>query len=170
MRTAPGNMRSRSAGCAARTRNGSIPPGETPQVRTAAALLARCVRRIGARRATPAMIRELTSAIPTSLLLRLWQLTFGDRVELVLRCPRGTCGAKMDVDFTLHAVPVEACPRLPNYRVRFADGPREVGFACRALVISRRSTIRAPRPCSAGACSRSMTGAKSIGEHPRAGH
>jgi hypothetical protein len=104
-------------------------PGETPQVRTAAALLARCVRRIGARRATPAMIRELTLGDTDFLLLRLWQLTFGDRVELVFRCPRGTCGAKMDVDFTLHAVPVEACPQLPNYRVRFADGPvREVGF------------------------------------------
>jgi hypothetical protein len=104
-------------------------PGETPQVRIAAALLARCVRRIGARRASPAMIRELSVGDVDFLLLRLWELTFGDRVELVLRCPRGACGAKMDVDFTLQAVPVEPCPQLPSYTVRFQDGPvREVGF------------------------------------------
>jgi hypothetical protein len=104
-------------------------PGETPQVRIAAALLARCVRRIGARRAAPAMIRELSVGDVDFLLLRLWELTFGDRVELVLQCPRGACGAKMDIDFTLQAVPVEPCPQLPSYTVRFQDGPvREVGF------------------------------------------
>lgn len=104
-------------------------PGETPQVRIAAALLARCVRRIGARRAAPAMIRELTLGDTDFLLLRLWELTFGGRVELVLRCPRDACGAKMHVDFSLQAVPVEPCPHLPSYRVRFLDGPvREIGF------------------------------------------
>jgi hypothetical protein len=104
-------------------------PGETSQVRIAAALLARCVRRIGARRASPAMIRELTIGDTDFLLLRLWELTFGDRVEVVLRCPRHACGAKMHVDFTLQAVPVEPCPQLPSYRMRVPDGPvGEVGF------------------------------------------
>lgn len=104
-------------------------PGETTQVRIAAALLARCVRRIGARPVAPAMIRELTVSDADFLLLRLWELTFGDRVELVLRCPRTACGAKMDVDFTLQAVPVEPCPQLPSYTVRLQYGPvREVGF------------------------------------------
>jgi hypothetical protein len=104
-------------------------PGETTQVRIAAALLARCVRRIGSRRVSPAMIRELTISDAEFLLLRLWELTFGDRVELLLRCPRTACGAKMDVDFTLQAVPVEPCPQLPSYTVRFQNGPvREIGF------------------------------------------
>jgi hypothetical protein len=104
-------------------------PGETTQVRIATALLARCVRRIGSRRVSPAMIRELTVSDTDFLLLRLWGLTFGDRVELVLRCPRTACGARMDVDFMLQAVPVEPCPQLPSYTVRFQNGPvREVGF------------------------------------------
>jgi hypothetical protein len=98
-------------------------PGATPQVTVAAALLARCVRRIGARRASPAMIRELTLGDTDFLLLRLWELTFGDRVGLVLDCPGAGCGAKLDVDFTLRAVPIEPCPQLPSYRVRFLDGP-----------------------------------------------
>jgi hypothetical protein len=84
-------------------------PGETRQVSVAAALLTRCLRRIGARRASPAMIRELTVGDTDFLLLRLWELTFGHRVELVLHCPRGACGAKMDVDFTLRALPIEPC-------------------------------------------------------------
>jgi hypothetical protein len=104
-------------------------PGETRQVSVAAALLTRCLRRIGARRASPAMIRELTVGDTDFLLLRLWELTFGHRVELVLQCPRGACGAKMDVDFTLRAVPIEPCPQLPSYTVRFPDGPvRAVDF------------------------------------------
>jgi hypothetical protein len=104
-------------------------PGETRQVRIAAALLTRCLQRIGARGASPEMIRKLTVGDADFLLLRLWELTFGDRVELVLYCPRGACGAKLDVDFTLRAVPIEPCPQLPSYTVRFPDGPvRAVDF------------------------------------------
>ena len=104
-------------------------PGETPQVEIVSALLARCVRRIGVRRASPAIIRELTLGDTDFLLLRLGELSFGDRVELVLRCPRGACGAKMDVEFTLQAVPIEPCLQLPSYIVGFPDGPvRAVGF------------------------------------------
>jgi hypothetical protein len=104
-------------------------PDETPQVAIAVALLARCVRSIGPRRATPAMIRELTPGDTDFLLLRLWELTFGDRVELVLRCPSDACGAKMHVDFRLEEVPVEPCPQRPSYIVRSPEGPvREVGF------------------------------------------
>jgi hypothetical protein len=75
------------------------------------------------------MIRELTLGDTDFLLLRLWELTFGDRVELVLRCPRDHCGAKMHVDFTLEAVPLEPCPQLPSYRMRVPEGPtRELCF------------------------------------------
>jgi hypothetical protein len=104
-------------------------PDETPQVGIVVALLARCVRSIGGRRPSAAMIRELTLGDTDFLLLRLWELTFGDRVELMLRCPSAACGAKMHVDFGLREVPVEPCPQRPSYLVRFPEGPvREVGF------------------------------------------
>ncbi|MCE9672846.1 hypothetical protein LY474_34075 [Myxococcus stipitatus] len=106
----------------------TLPP-HVPQASVLVSLLARCVKRIGPYKVSRRMIRALPIADGDYLALRLHQLTFGDRVERVLACPSPTCGARMDVDFDLGQLPVEARPQQPRYVVRL-DGPeaREVGF------------------------------------------
>ncbi|MGW0591324.1 T4 family baseplate hub assembly chaperone [Streptosporangium sp. NPDC002607] len=86
-------------------------------------LLARCVSRIGPAAPTNDMVGQLPVGDREWLILRLWRLTFGNRVELVLACPRPACAARMDVDFALDALPVEERPQRPEYRFASHDGP-----------------------------------------------
>lgn len=106
----------------------ALPPHAT-QAGVVAALLARCVRRIGPHRASRAMIRALPMGDCDYLVLRLHRLTFGDKVEQVLVCPHAGCGARMDLDFEVGQLPVEERPRRRRYSVQL-DIPmaREVGF------------------------------------------
>ena len=92
-----------------------IPP-ETTLARTATELLVRGLRRIGPYRATRSLIRALPIPDRDYLLLRLGALTFGGRVEMVVVCPQGGCGSKLDVDFALDAIPVESLQSEPSYR------------------------------------------------------
>lgn len=95
----------------------TLPPDAT-QASVMAALLSRCVKRIGPHRATRARLRALLAGDCDYLALRLHRLTFGDKVEMVLVCPNPTCGKKMDLDFDSSALPVEERPQLPSYTLR----------------------------------------------------
>ncbi len=86
-------------------------------------LLARCVKDIGSKRADRETIRHLLVADREFLLLKLHALSFGARVELVRHCSQASCGAKMDLDFDLTAVPIEEQPVKSEYEFVSGDGP-----------------------------------------------
>lgn len=71
------------------------------------AVLSRCVRRIGeVEPITPPVARALLVADRQYLLLKLREVTFGERVHGVAACPWPGCGERVDVDFSLGDVPV----------------------------------------------------------------
>jgi hypothetical protein len=71
-------------------------------------LLARCVARIGAiAPVTEDVARALLVGDRQFLLLKLRQLTFGDRVDATVRCPWPGCGESVDVDFKISEVPIK---------------------------------------------------------------
>lgn len=72
-------------------------------------ILCRAVRRLGTiEPLVPEVARGLLVADRQALLLALRRATFGDRVEATLSCPWPRCGARVDVDFSLDAIPIEA--------------------------------------------------------------
>jgi hypothetical protein len=103
-------------------------PPDTPLAPLVIELLLRCVVRVGPARPTRATIRSLTVGDLGYLVLKLHQATFGGRVELVLACPRPGCGARMDVDFQVDAVPVRGSPLQPSYRLERDGELPEVTF------------------------------------------
>jgi hypothetical protein len=72
------------------------------------ALLARCVRCIGTvRPVTEDVARDLLVGDRQYLLIKLRQLTFGDKVDATIRCPWPDCGEPVDIDFAISEVPVK---------------------------------------------------------------
>jgi len=71
-------------------------------------LLAHCIERIGPLTdITPALVRGLLAGDRDYLVLKLMQLTMGNRVQAVMVCPNPRCGRKIDMDFNLSDVPVK---------------------------------------------------------------
>ncbi|MFI9561180.1 T4 family baseplate hub assembly chaperone [Nonomuraea endophytica] len=97
-------------------------PLSTPEARVVTELLARCVSRVGPGAPSRETVRELPVGDREWLVAQLWRATFGDRVELVLTCPRQACGARMDVDFALSELPVEGPPQQPDFPLTWGDG------------------------------------------------
>ena len=95
-----------------------------PQAVLVTELLARCVERIGPEPASREMVCSLLVGDRDFLLLRLHEISFGPRVELVRACPHAECGAKMDVDFNLATVPVEETLVRSRYEFEFGEAPR----------------------------------------------
>lgn len=70
-------------------------------------VLCHCVVRLGSiRPMTPDVARRLLVGDRQYLLLRLREITFGDRIEGTLSCPWPDCGARVDVDFSISDIPV----------------------------------------------------------------
>ena len=86
---------------------------DTTQAQAVTEVLARVVVSIGPYRSTRQIIRALPIGDRDYLSMKLNQLTFGRRVELVLTCD--ACGKKMDADFDLDAVPVAERPQRVEY-------------------------------------------------------
>jgi hypothetical protein len=104
-------------------------PPHTPLAPLVTELLRRCVVRLGPSRPTRSTIRSLLVGDRGYLVLALYQATFGDRVEMVLACPRPACGARMDVDFQVDDLPVRHVPQQPGYRLdRDGEGLPPVRF------------------------------------------
>lgn len=71
-------------------------------------LLTRCLSRVGSvERVNAALVRELLVCDRDYLILRLRALTFGPKVEAVLKCSGQECGRPMDVQFSLDDLQVE---------------------------------------------------------------
>jgi len=80
--------------------------GTTPVPLLVTALLASCLRRLGPLRPVPVdVVRDLPVGDRAFLLLKLRQLSFGQRVAAVLNCP--ACEHPMDLAFSLDQIPVE---------------------------------------------------------------
>jgi hypothetical protein len=80
-------------------------------------LLTRCVRRIGTiSPVAEDIVRRLLIADRHYLLLKLREATFGDRVQATVQCPWEECRKKVDIDFSLHDIPVrESAEKGPLY-------------------------------------------------------
>ncbi len=71
-------------------------------------LLANCVERIGKiNDITYDVIRSLLTGDRDYLVLKLRQMTFGNRIEAILICPNPDCSEKFDIDFNLENVPIK---------------------------------------------------------------
>jgi hypothetical protein len=90
----------------------------TPQASIVTDLLLRCVARIGGMRVRRDVVRALSVGDRDYLVLAVLRTTFGDRLALVLNCAGPACGARMDVDLPLDAVPVHRRPVRPSYPCR----------------------------------------------------
>ena len=79
-------------------------------------LLSRCVSRIGGIVSIDKqLIQQLLVADRDYLLLMLRQLTFGDRVEAVIKCDNPGCSNSLDIDFLISDIPITAIERKPAY-------------------------------------------------------
>lgn len=58
------------------------------------------------------LVAEMLIGDRDYLLLRLRQLSLGDKVEQVMRCPSTTCGKKADVEFLISELPVRRVPAV----------------------------------------------------------
>ena len=104
-------------------------PPHTPLAPLVTELLLRRVVRIGPSRPSRATIRSLLAGDRDYLVLELYQASFGGRVERVLACPRPACGARLDVDFEVDALPVRRLVPQLSYRLeRDGEGPTELRF------------------------------------------
>jgi hypothetical protein len=100
-------------------------PPDTRQAHALTDVLARVVVSIGPYRGTRETVRALPVGDREYLAMKLFQISFGRRVDLVLTC--NACGKKMDADFDLDAVPVAERPQQAEY-VLHVDGEGEVRF------------------------------------------
>jgi hypothetical protein len=83
----------------------ALQPSANPAVLTV--LLSRCVLRLGpVRPVSEDLARRLLVVDRQFLLLKLRQLTFGDHVQATVQCPWEACQKKVDIDFSLHDIPV----------------------------------------------------------------
>ena len=75
-------------------------------------LLKQCLLAIDDRPVNWEMVRQMLVGDREFLLLQLRRITFGDHVQAVVNCP--ACRNKMDVDFRLDEIPVQARPQTQD--------------------------------------------------------
>ncbi len=80
-------------------------------------IITRCLTRLGAVGPVSRDIaRWLLVADRQYIVLKLRELTFGERVWTTVKCPAPGCGSKVDIDFSLRDVPVkELAEQKPFY-------------------------------------------------------
>jgi hypothetical protein len=84
---------------------------DTPSGGVITQLLARCVRRIGdIPGVDAAAIRDMLVGDREYLMVKLRQMTSGDRLRILLPCPSSDCGKQMEIPLSLAELPVEERP------------------------------------------------------------
>jgi hypothetical protein len=85
-------------------------------------ILSRCIHRIGGiMPVTEDVARHLLIADRQYLLLKLRETTFGERVQASMVCVNQECSNKMDIDFSIHDVPVtESTEKGPVYEMKLS--------------------------------------------------
>jgi hypothetical protein len=92
-------------------------------------VLSRCVRRVGTiNPVSEAVTRQLLTADRQYLLLKLRELTFGDRVQAAIFCPWQDCGKKVGLDFSLNNIPIhESVEKGPLYKIELSAAAAFIG-------------------------------------------
>ncbi|NIM94487.1 MAG: hypothetical protein GTO18_12365 [Anaerolineales bacterium] len=96
--------------------------GRLPPVWRAAALLERCLTRLGPYQPVEARhVLDLTVGDREALLLHLRRLTFGEHIQSVLHCPNQSCAEPMDLDLSVgDLLQTSYCDAEPFYRKKMA--------------------------------------------------
>jgi hypothetical protein len=83
------------------------------------AILCQCLVRLGPLEpVTPEAARSLTVGDREAILLHLRRITFGDKLEAVLRCPAVKCGERMDLELKIGDLLLDPYPKVePVYEV-----------------------------------------------------
>jgi hypothetical protein len=92
--------------------------------RRTSAILARCVHRIGREEpVTPELAGRLVVGDREALMLNLRRITFGEKLEPVVRCPKAECNQQMDVPLQVSGLLVDPAPSaLPEFCERDLPG------------------------------------------------
>jgi hypothetical protein len=86
-------------------------PAQLPAATVITQLLTRCVQHIGDLPAVDnALIRNLLVGDREYLLLKLWQITNGNKLRIMLPCQSEECGKNMQIDLSLAEVPIRGQP------------------------------------------------------------
>lgn len=92
---------------------------DVPSAIAVTRVLAACLIRLGSLAVNVDLVRRLLIGDRDFLMLQLRRITLGDHIQAVLPCP--ACQAKMDIDFHVQDVPVEARPQTAlNYQLEHA--------------------------------------------------
>ncbi len=85
-------------------------------------VLGRCLQRLGAIVPVPEDVsRRLLIADRQYLLLRLREVTFGDRVQAGVSCPWPDCGKQVDINFSIRDIPIkESVDKGPFYKMELS--------------------------------------------------
>lgn len=71
-------------------------------------LLSRCLKRVGSRETiNNSLVRDLLVGDRDYLIIRLRQISFGAKVDAVMRCPSVLCATPMDITFSLDDIQIE---------------------------------------------------------------
>lgn len=88
------------------------------------AVLSSCVKRIG--NISPVsrdLVRQLLVADRQYLMLKLRELTFGERIQATVSCPWPNCDTRVDIDFNVSDIPIKAMDHVSAvYQYDFAVG------------------------------------------------
>lgn len=87
-------------------------------------VLSRCLKRLGPIEPVPeGVVRCLLIADRQYLLLKLREMTFGDRVQASVSCPWPDCREKVDINFSIKDIPIkESLDKGPFYRMELSPG------------------------------------------------
>jgi len=84
---------------------------DTSTARVITMLLSACIKRIGTiMNPDTSLIQDLLVSDREYLIMKLREMTFGKKVELVLYCPDVSCGKPMDMTFSLEDMQIERKP------------------------------------------------------------
>lgn len=106
-------------------------------------VLGRCLRRLGSIAPVPGdVLRRLLIADRQYLLLRLREVTFGDRVQATVSCPWPDCGKPVDIHFSTRHIPIEeSVDKGPLYQMELST---EAAFRDENNTYYREITFRLP--------------------------
>jgi hypothetical protein len=107
------------------------------------ALLSRCVKRLGSiEPLSEEMARRLLVADRQFLLLKLREITFGDRVEATVTCPWPDCGKTVDINFSIADIPVKSSRDMgSSYSIELSE---DAAFTTADGKCSREVVFRLP--------------------------
>ena len=81
--------------------------GHASQAALVTTVLSQCIRRIGTiDDVTEEIVRNLLVGDRQVLLLKLREITFGQRIQAVINCSWPDCGKQLDIDFSTENIPV----------------------------------------------------------------